>query len=67
METKVQEKALVDSNGWVHCPICKGKSRTKVMENTELKNFPLFCPKCGHTTIIDLPLEPDAKTQSRIL
>lgn len=31
---------------WVICPICKNKTRLKIREDTELKNFPLFCPKC---------------------
>ena len=31
---------------WILCPECKAKTRTQVLENTELKNFPLFCPKC---------------------
>lgn len=31
---------------WVLCPICKSKTRIKVRSDTELKNFPLYCPKC---------------------
>lgn len=31
---------------WVHCPVCRGKTRTKVYEDTVLVNFPLYCPKC---------------------
>ncbi|WP_410070377.1 cysteine-rich KTR domain-containing protein [Anaerostipes sp.] len=39
--------------------------------DTELINFPLFCPKCKQETIINMKRgniiirEPDAKTQSR--
>ena len=61
----------IDSSGWVHCPVCGYKTRTKVNRDTVLKRFPLFCPKCGHEHIIDVQenkivsLEPDAKTQSR--
>ena len=61
----------IDSSGWVHCPVCGNKTRTKVNRDTVLKRFPLFCPKCGHEHIIDVQenkivsLEPDAKTQSR--
>ena len=59
----------IDSSGWVHCPVCGNKTRTKVNRDTVLKRFPLFCPKCGHEHIIDVQenkivsLEPDAKTQ----
>ncbi|WP_419824953.1 cysteine-rich KTR domain-containing protein [Anoxybacterium hadale] len=54
------------------CPVCQQKTRLKIQENTELKNFPLFCPKCKQETLIDVEKfnmtiikEPDAKTQSR--
>lgn len=30
---------------WLLCPVCKNKTRLQVREDTELKNFPLFCPK----------------------
>ncbi|PCD90646.1 conjugal transfer protein [Enterococcus gallinarum] len=54
------------------CPICGNKTRLKMRENTELKNFPLFCPKCRQEILIEITkfritviTEPDAKTQSR--
>lgn len=57
---------------WIICPVCQQKTRLKIQENTELKNFPLFCPKCKQETLIDVKKfnmtiikEPDAKTQSR--
>ena len=57
---------------WVLCPQCQSKTRLKILENTELKWFPLFCPKCKQETLIDVKQfyvtiikEPDAKTQSR--
>lgn len=59
------------SNQWVLCPICHNKTRTKLREDTELKNFPLFCPKCKNETLINAKQfnisvikEPDAQTQS---
>lgn len=57
---------------WIICPVCQQKTRLKIQENTELKNFPLFCPKCKQETLIDVKKfnmtiikEPAAKTQSR--
>lgn len=57
---------------WVRCPVCGNKTRTRVRNDTELKNFPLYCPKCKHETIInekelniEVVIEPDAQTQSR--
>ena len=38
---------------FILCPACGGKTRTQVRENTELINFPLFCPKCRKETVID--------------
>ncbi|MDR1539877.1 MAG: cysteine-rich KTR domain-containing protein [Clostridiales bacterium] len=44
----------------------------QMREDTELVNFPLFCPKCKQETLIyvkqlntSIITEPDAKTQSR--
>ena len=52
---------------WLLCPVCKGKTRLKVRRDTEMKNFPLFCPKCRRETLIDVKQlhisvrkEPDA-------
>ena len=39
---------------WIKCPICNGKSRVQVFYNTVLRNFPLFCPKCKLTHIVDV-------------
>lgn len=39
---------------WVYCPICKGKTRIKVYENTVLVNFPLYCPKCKREMLVDV-------------
>lgn len=30
------------------------KTRTQILEDTELKHFPLFCPKCKKNYIIDV-------------
>lgn len=57
---------------WILCPICGNKTRDKIREDTELKNFPLFCPKCKQETIINVEQmnmtvikAPAAKPQSR--
>ena len=41
-----------DMKKWVFCPICGGKTRLQILETTELKDFPLFCPKCKQETLI---------------
>ena len=37
----------------IMCPICGNKTRDKIREDTELKNFPLYCPKCKQESLID--------------
>lgn len=39
---------------WVHCPICGGKTRTKIREDTEAKNLIVFCPKCKKESVVDI-------------
>ena len=57
---------------FIRCPICRNKTRVQIRDDTELKNFPLFCPKCRQVTLINITQfkitvikEPDAETQSR--
>lgn len=37
---------------WVRCPICGNKTRTMIRKDTELINFPLYCPKCKQESLI---------------
>lgn len=39
---------------WILCPVCRNKTRTKIQEDTEMKNFPLYCPKCKQETLINV-------------
>lgn len=62
----------MEETQWILCPICGSKTRDRIREDTTLKNFPLFCPKCKHETLINvkklnitLIAEPDAKTQGQ--
>ena len=36
---------------WLYCPICHNKTKLKMRRDTELKNFPLYCPKCKKAVI----------------
>lgn len=38
---------------WVYCPVCGSKTRLQIRTDTELKNFPLYCPKCRQESLID--------------
>lgn len=41
------------SEKWILCPVCGGKTRLQIRGDTELKNFPLYCPKCKQETLIN--------------
>ena len=52
---------------WLRCPVCGGKTRDRIREDTILKNYPLYCPKCKQEALIDVKnlqitiiKEPDA-------
>ena len=63
-------KEAIEEKKWVLCPICGAKTRLQLLPETELKSFPLFCPKCKRESIIsaqnfqiEIINQPDAKTQ----
>ena len=39
---------------WLLCPHCHSKTRVMLLQSTELKNFPLFCPKCRQKNLINV-------------
>lgn len=54
MAERLKAERSMAKNSWLICPICGGKTRNQVREDTVLINFPLFCPKCKNVTVIDL-------------
>lgn len=42
-----------NSNGFILCPKCAGKTKTKVIPGTKLVRFPLYCTWCKRETVID--------------
>ena len=56
---------------WILCPLCGNKTRNKIREDTVLKNYPLYCPKCRQETLIEVEnlqvtviKEPDARRRA---
>ena len=41
------------NENWILCPVCGNKTRLQIRTDTELKNFPLYCPKCRQESLID--------------
>lgn len=44
---------------WILCLICGNKTRLQIRADTELKNFPLYCPKCRQESLIDAKRNKD--------
>ena len=51
---------------WLLCPLCRGKTRLRLREDTVIINLPLYCPKCKRETLVnvsfyktDIVNEPD--------
>lgn len=49
MEIKVEQKL-----DWIICPVCGNKTRLKMRNDTIMKNFPLYCPKCKKESLIEV-------------
>ena len=45
---------MKEQSVWVHCPICRGKTRIKVYRDSVLLNFPLYCPVCRRETRVSI-------------
>ena len=57
---------------WIYCPVCGSKTRDRIIADTILRYYPLYCPKCRQETLIEAEnfnitviTEPGAQTQSR--
>ena len=44
----------MDRMVWLLCPVCGNKTILKVRQDTELINFPLYCPKCKQETLVNV-------------
>lgn len=62
----------MDKSEWIFCPVCGNKTRLRIRGEIELRNFPLYCPKCSQEILINIQKmntsvveEPDAKARRR--
>ena len=39
---------------WILCHACGSKTRARLLPDTVLRSFPLFCPKCRRESIINV-------------
>ena len=75
---RLSDKANIEGDDmkkeWLLCPFCGSKTRLRIRNDTVLENFPLFCPKCKHETLIAvrqlnlfIVQEPDAKRKNSVV
>lgn len=38
---------------WILCPVCSNKTRDRIREDTVLKNYSHYGPKCKQETLIE--------------
>ena len=43
----------MEKTEWINCPLCGNKTRLQIRQDTELKKFPLYCPKCKQESLIE--------------
>lgn len=62
-----EAQTMQEKSDWLLCPLCGGKTRLKVRGDTEIRHFPLYCPRCRRETLINFKQhkifviqEPDA-------
>lgn len=48
------QMGVVNNAEWLLCPVCGNKTRLRMRKDTELKNFPLYCPKCKKEILIEV-------------
>ena len=53
----------MEDSKWILCPVCGNKTRLQLRADTELKNFPLYCPKCKKPVRAGVKLEDGKKVR----
>ena len=43
----------MEKTEWILCPVCGSKTRDKIREDTVLRNYLLYCPKCRQESLIE--------------
>ncbi|WP_328740888.1 cysteine-rich KTR domain-containing protein [Gemmiger gallinarum] len=50
---KLTDKDEIRS-AWVLCPFCQAKTKTKILDDSILLRFPLYCPRCKKEMKVDV-------------
>ena len=52
IEVRKMSKDEMEDQKWIYCPICGNKTRVRLRKDTVLLHFPLFCPKCKESRLM---------------
>lgn len=59
MQIKTEHgKLLVTEANRIVCPVCGKLTPVRLLDTTQLTDFPLFCKNCKTTTIVNTEPEP---------
>jgi len=52
LQTQRKTVILRIDRGRAVCPVCGRRMQVEILPSTVLVDFPLFCKKCGQTTVV---------------
>lgn len=52
MQTQDKTVMLKTEQGRAVCPVCGRRMQVQILPSTVLVDFPLYCKKCGQTTVV---------------
>lgn len=55
MQSEAKSVILHVEHGKAVCPACGRLTTTVILPETQLENFPLYCKKCKHETLVTYP------------
>ncbi len=58
MQSVTKSVILTVRDGRAICPVCGRKMTVRILDATRLVDFPLYCKKCKHETLVSYP-EPE--------
>jgi len=50
----INRKGRENVKNFILCPVCTRKTKVKIRDDTEIKNFPLYCTFCKNETVITI-------------
>ena len=65
MQSNMRCGKIIVRDGWVICPVCQRGKLLKVHADTNARNLPRKCKRCGQETLVNIEApEPASKVTS---